>query len=163
MKIEVDGQCGVIEGGNNSGNIDVSFEGEYYAERMKEVNADLYHLLNENETGLYNQEFQKNKTVYAYVHLNFSDLADFAEAVGTYPFEEGGMKVTMFERTIDIDLNDIIEGQGHSLSSYKNASMKTLGTGTKSRSKRWNLTIRPKAIESDRIIPVKWGPGNHRS
>ncbi|WP_339265102.1 hypothetical protein [Paenibacillus sp. FSL R5-0470] len=31
----------------------------------------------------------------------------------------GGMKVTMFERTICIDLNDIIEGQAHSLSSYK--------------------------------------------
>ena len=86
---------------------------------MKEVNSDLYTLLNENETGLYTQEFHKNKTVYAYVHLDFSDLAEFAEAVGTYPFEEGGMKVTMFERTICIDLNDIIEGQGHSLSSYK--------------------------------------------
>lgn len=131
---------------------------------MKEVNADLYHLLNENETGLYTQEFQKNKTVYAYVHLNFSDLADFAEAVGTYPFEEGGMKVTMFERTICIDLIDIIEGQGHSLSSYKKCFDEDTWDRYKvSSSKRWNLTIRPKAIESDRIIPVKWGPGNHRS
>ncbi|WP_405174275.1 hypothetical protein MHI27_17110 [Paenibacillus sp. FSL H8-0261] len=32
MKIEVDGQCGVMVGGNNSGNIDVCFEGKYYAE-----------------------------------------------------------------------------------------------------------------------------------
>lgn len=86
---------------------------------MKEVNADLYTLLNENETGLYTQEFHKNKTVYAYVHLCFSDLADFAEATGTYPFEEGGLKVVMFERTICIELNDIIEGHDHRLSSYK--------------------------------------------
>ncbi|MCL6605532.1 MAG: hypothetical protein K6T94_21920 [Paenibacillus sp.] len=122
---------------------------------MKEVNADLYTLLNEKETGLYTQEFHKNKTVYAYVHLDFSDLADCVEAVGSYPFEEGGMKVQMFKRLVCIDLNDIIEGNGHKLSSYKSVLVRTIGRGTKNRSKRWNLTIRTQEPSSRQNNPNK--------
>lgn len=86
----------------------------------KEVNADLYDFLKTYETGLYTKEFHKNKTVFAYVHISFYGLSDFVEIVGSYPFEEGGLEVRMFESSICIELNDIIEGQGHSLSSYKN-------------------------------------------
>ncbi|MCR8641400.1 hypothetical protein NV379_01910 [Paenibacillus sp. N1-5-1-14] len=84
-----------------------------------EVNADLYDFLKENETGLYTKEFNRNKTVYAYVHVYFNSLSEFAEIVGSHPFDEGGMQVTMFESTIAIELNDIIDGDGHYLSSYK--------------------------------------------
>ncbi|MCM3273797.1 hypothetical protein [Paenibacillus elgii] len=84
-----------------------------------EVNADLYDFLKEHETGLFTKEFHKNKTVFAYVHVHFSDLSEFVDIVGSDYFSEGNVDVTMLEHTIAIELNDIIEGDGHYLSSYK--------------------------------------------
>lgn len=85
-----------------------------------EVDANLYDFLKEHETSLYTQAFKKNKTVFAIVFVDFCDLKNFVEVVGSYPFEEKGLKVVMKEDYICIPLNDIIEGFGHSLSNYKN-------------------------------------------
>lgn len=87
---------------------------------MGKVNPDLYDFLKENETGLYTQEFHKNKTVFAYVHIDFCDLSKFVGIVGSHHFEERGMKVTMLENTVAVDLNDIIECDDDYLSDYKN-------------------------------------------
>lgn len=86
---------------------------------MGKVNPDLYEFLKENETGLYTQEFHKDKTVYAYVHIDFCDLSSFVEIIGEYHFE-GGIKVHMLKETIAVELNDIIESEGDYLSDYKN-------------------------------------------
>jgi hypothetical protein len=85
-----------------------------------EVNAKLYDFLKDNETGLYTRDFHKNKTVYAYVHVHFLVLSDFVEIVGSAYFDEGGMEARLFNNTVCVELNDIIEGKGHVLSSYKN-------------------------------------------
>lgn len=81
-----------------------------------DVNGRLFKFLLEQETGLYTQDFHKNKTVFAYVHIDFDRLSEFAEIVGSYPFEDGGWKVVMFERTICLELNDLLNGY---LSPYK--------------------------------------------
>lgn len=83
---------------------------------MKEVNADLYKFLDDHECHLFKLENQ----IRAWVCVSFIWLEDFVEIVGTYPFEEGGMEVRMFEDSLSIDLNEIIEGEGHLLSSYQN-------------------------------------------
>lgn len=80
-----------------------------------EVNAKLYDFLKENETGLY----LKDKEVIAFVHVYFFNLEDFTEIIGSYWFDEGGMEVHLFNDTVCIELNDIIESGGHSLLSYK--------------------------------------------
>ncbi|OPH61873.1 hypothetical protein BC351_01125 [Paenibacillus ferrarius] len=85
-----------------------------------EVNADLYDFLKEHETGLYTKGFHKDKTVYAIVFVDFHDLKKFVEILGSFIFEDAGLEVVMKENYICIPLNDIIEGDCHYLSSYKN-------------------------------------------
>lgn len=85
-----------------------------------EVNADLYDFLKEHETSLYTTDYQKNKIVFAIVFVDFRDLSDFVEIVGDHHFEEGGMDVTMRSEYICVELNDIIEGDGHYISNYRN-------------------------------------------
>lgn len=80
------------------------------------VNVDLYEFLKSHETGLYKEDF----LVTAYVHVDFYDLDKFVEIVGEDWFAEGGIQVQMFARTICVELNDIIEGEGNCLSDYKN-------------------------------------------
>lgn len=84
-------------------------------EMNKEVKADLYDFLQRNETGM----FVKKDELFTYVHVHFDDLAEFVEIVGSHPFDEGGLEIRMFERTMAIDLNDIIEGDGHELLAYR--------------------------------------------
>jgi hypothetical protein len=81
-----------------------------------DINLELYEFLKENETGMYLQ----GKEVVAYVHVYFFDLDDFVKAIGSHWFDEGGLNVQLFENTVAIDLNDIIEGYGHTLLTYKN-------------------------------------------
>ena len=81
----------------------------------REVNVDLYEFMKENETGL----FKRNNDVIAYVHIYFFNLDDFVKIVGEDWFDEGGREVQMFNNTICIELNDVIEGDGHKLSSYE--------------------------------------------
>jgi len=83
---------------------------------MKEVNAELYQFLKDNETGLYMDQYGE---AIAYVHIHFSDLDDFTKIVGAGTFDDGGLDITMFKTTICVELNDIIEAEGHNLSSYK--------------------------------------------
>lgn len=85
-----------------------------------EVNADLYDFLKEHETSLYTKNFQKDKTVYAIVFVDFHDLERFSEIVGEHIFDEYGLEVVMKYNYVCIPLNDIIEGDCHYLSSYKN-------------------------------------------
>ena len=80
-----------------------------------EVNSKLYDFLLKNETGLY----QDKENVIPFVHIDFCDLAEFVEIVGSYHFDEGGTDVQMFENTVCIDLDYIIESEGHYLSDYK--------------------------------------------
>jgi hypothetical protein len=87
---------------------------------LKLVDADLYEFLRNNETGLYTKNYEKDKTVYTYVHVWHFDLSDFVKIVGSSPFDEGGLEVRMFENTIAIELNDIIENDGHELLAYRN-------------------------------------------
>src|SRR5699024_8556505 len=81
-----------------------------------EVDPNLYEFLRGNETGLMKGKYG----LVFYVHVYFHDLADFREIVGPHPFDEGGIEVLMFDETVCIDLNDIIEDQGHKITSYKN-------------------------------------------
>lgn len=80
-----------------------------------EVNAELYDFLKENETGM----IRRNNEVVGYVHVYFFKLDDFVKIVGESWFDEGGLEVHLFRNTVCIELNDIIEGEGHSLLSYK--------------------------------------------
>lgn len=84
---------------------------------MKEVNVDLYEFLQDRETGLYKDS--KTNEVITYVHIPFYDLPEFVEIVGSEYFSEGGIDVVMLYDTICIDLNIIIENEGHELESYK--------------------------------------------
>ncbi|WP_163583296.1 hypothetical protein [Gracilibacillus saliphilus] len=81
-----------------------------------EVNAELYDFLKENETGMMRNE----NGVIAYVHIPFFKLDDFVEIVGVCQFDEGGIEVQLFDTTVCVDLNDIIENEGHSVISYEN-------------------------------------------
>ncbi|WP_348623651.1 hypothetical protein ABFT51_24135 [Paenibacillus peoriae] len=85
-----------------------------------QVNPDLYELLRERETGLYTQNFEKNETVFAYVHLDYSDVADFVELVGYDFLCEGGYDAKICTTSVCIEINDVIERFGHDLSDYKN-------------------------------------------
>lgn len=87
---------------------------------MKEVNADLYEFLNNNETGMYPDKSE----VMVYVFVSFYDVVDFVNAVGKYHFEEGGRDCKLQETGICIDINYFIESEGHKLSSYKNCFSK---------------------------------------
>lgn len=80
-----------------------------------EVDANLYEFLRENETGITKDEHG----IVFYVHVPFYELADFVEAIGEHHFEEGGMDVLMFDDTLCVELNDIIKGAGHEITSYK--------------------------------------------
>lgn len=80
-----------------------------------EVNAELYEFLKDNETGM----FLKDGEVVAYVHVIFHYLDEFVEIVGEGWFDEGGMEVQLFANTVCVELNDIIEGEGHDIISYK--------------------------------------------
>lgn len=42
------------------------------------------------------------------------------ELIGTHHSEEGGTDVLMFNDTICFEINDVIEGLGHKMTSYKN-------------------------------------------
>lgn len=81
-----------------------------------EVIATLYDFLKENETGLYRNQ----DGIIAYVHINFCSLDDFVKIAGYGCFDEGGMDAKLFSNTIYVEINDLIEGYGHDLSSYKN-------------------------------------------
>src|SRR5699024_8635467 len=81
-----------------------------------EVDANLYEFLRENETGL----IKDDRGLIFYVHVPFYLLDEFAEIVGHHHFEEGGMTVLLFDESVCVDLNDIIEGAGHKITSYKN-------------------------------------------
>jgi len=79
------------------------------------VDANLYDFLKENETGL----FRRKDEVIAFVHVDFCDIKEFIEIVGSSHFSEHDVDVILCDKTICIELNDIIEGLGHYLSSYK--------------------------------------------
>lgn len=83
---------------------------------MSEVDANLYEFLRENETGFVKEEYG----IVLYVHVPFYVLDDFVKIVGEHHFEEGGVDVLMFDETICFELNDVIEGVGHKITSYKN-------------------------------------------
>ncbi|MFW5962409.1 MAG: hypothetical protein ACOCQR_02225 [bacterium] len=84
---------------------------------MSEVNVELYELLKDRECHLY-QDY-KNNQITAWVVLYHFDLQDFCKAVGPYYFDEGGAECKLLQDgEIAIDLNEIIEGEGHLLSAY---------------------------------------------
>lgn len=80
------------------------------------MNVQMYEFLKENETGM----FLQGSEVIGYVHVYFFNLDEFVSIVGEEYFDEGGLEVQLFKDTVCIELNDIIEGEGHSLLSYKN-------------------------------------------
>ena len=86
--------------------------------RDKKVNPDLYDFLKEDETGLYASSKEGDREIIAYVHIDFDDLKEFIEIVGANCFN-CGLDVQMFETTICIELNSIIEREGDSLIDYE--------------------------------------------
>lgn len=70
----------------------------------------------ENECHLFRD---KNDNIVAWVAVDFNCLKEFAEIVGIYAFEDGGIKVTMMYTYIAIELNDIIENNDEELSDYE--------------------------------------------
>lgn len=81
-----------------------------------DVKADLYEFLKENETSMYKEKGE----LIAYVHVKFDDLKKFTDIVGSSAFDEGGQIVRLFENTVCVDLNDIIEYNGHEILAYRN-------------------------------------------
>lgn len=79
------------------------------------VKLDLYAFLMKNETGMW----VKGNELITYVHVHFEDLAEFVEIVGIRPFDESGLGVRMFEKTVVIELNDILEADGHEILAYR--------------------------------------------
>ncbi|CCC85717.1 hypothetical protein PPM_2780 [Paenibacillus polymyxa M1] len=86
----------------------------------RQVNPDLYDLLRERETGLYTQNFEKNQTVFAYVHLDYSDVAGFVDLMGYDFLCEGGYDAKICPTSVCIEINDVIGYFGNELSDYKN-------------------------------------------
>jgi len=84
------------------------------------VDPDLYEFLQNHETGM----CLERHGIVAYVHIEFYDLKDFVDIVESYPFDEGGLDVKMFEDTICIELNDIFEMEGNCILDYKNCFSK---------------------------------------
>ena len=86
---------------------------------MAKVDAELYEFLKETacECSMYYDHDQKR--MVAYTHIYFWDLEGFVKAVGSYWFDEGGMKATIFENTICVELQDIFESDGNSILDYK--------------------------------------------
>ena len=82
---------------------------------MKEVNADLYEILRSNETRL-NLE---NDEVIALVFIYLCDLKDFVDAVGEGWFCDNEKQIVLRGVYVAIEINDIIEAEGHQLSSYE--------------------------------------------
>ena len=83
---------------------------------MKEVNADLYEFLNNHEISM---SFN-DKLIEAFVFINFNDIGEFTEIVGSCYFDEEGVECILKADYICIDIAGFIEGDGHKLSSYKN-------------------------------------------
>lgn len=81
---------------------------------MKEVNADLYKFMLDNECHLF---FKSG--VKAWACVQFCNLKDFVNAIGRNYFDEEGMGIRLFDTYVAVDLNEIIEGEGHLLSSYQ--------------------------------------------
>lgn len=81
-----------------------------------DVDANLYEFLKDRETGIAEEDYD----IVLYVHIPFYRLDEFVEIIGTHHFEEGGANVLMFDNTICFELNDVIEGLGHKMTSYKN-------------------------------------------
>ena len=83
---------------------------------MKEVDADLYDFLNNHETGM----CCRDNKIEAWTFINFDDVQDFINIVGTDYFNCGGIECRLQEDNVCIDIIDFIEGKGQLLSSYKN-------------------------------------------
>jgi hypothetical protein len=82
---------------------------------MKEVDADLYEFLQNNETTLY----KENNEIIASVFVYFYNLEDFCEIVGSYYFDDGGIEVQMMDGYLCVPINDYIEDCDHKISSYR--------------------------------------------
>lgn len=81
------------------------------------VDVKLFDFLKENKTGM----FRRDREVIAYVHVDFFKLDEFIEVVGEHWFDEGGIEdCVLFRDSVCVELNDIIESQGHSLLAYQN-------------------------------------------
>lgn len=63
--------------------------------------------------------FRGSNGIESWVVVEFFDLKDFIEIIGSCGFDDGGMDVKMFEKYISVDLNDIIENNDEELSDYK--------------------------------------------
>lgn len=83
---------------------------------MKEVEADLYEFLQNNETTIYKED---NEIIIA-VFVDFRDLEDFANMVGPDYFDDGGLEVIMKDSYLCIPVSDYINYCGHKISSYRN-------------------------------------------
>jgi hypothetical protein len=85
---------------------------------MSNVNAALYDLLKEHETGMYGKGNQHNEVI-AYVHIDFGNVRDFVEIMGYDYFAEGGIEARIMPSSVCVEINDAIEHFGHNLSDYK--------------------------------------------
>lgn len=82
---------------------------------MKEVNADLYDFLNNHEAHI----CVINSRIESYVFIPFYDLENFVAMVGyDYLSDDGGVDCKLQDGNICIDVVDLIEYQGHLVSSY---------------------------------------------
>jgi len=83
---------------------------------VKEVNANLYEFLNNHEIHVQ----VVNDKIETYMFIPFYDLDDFKGAIGTWPVDDGGVDCKLQDGCICIDVVDLIEYQGHLVSSYSN-------------------------------------------
>lgn len=83
----------------------------------KLVNPELYSFLMDRETGLY-KDYRHGNELIGYVHINFDDLSEFVKIVGYHHFDEGGIEVQIFNNTVCVEINNIIESEGQALIDY---------------------------------------------
>ncbi|MBP2638875.1 MAG: hypothetical protein H6Q72_4782 [Firmicutes bacterium] len=83
----------------------------------EKVDADLYEFLRNHECQLYRN---KHEEIIAWVVVPFSDLDNLAKILGYGAFDDGGIEVHMMSGYIALELNEIFESYGNSISDYKN-------------------------------------------
>ncbi len=83
---------------------------------MKEVNADLYEFLSNHEVHVQ----VVDSRIETYMFIPFYDLDGFKDIVEDWTADDGGVDCKLQDGCICINIVDLIEYQGHLVSSYSN-------------------------------------------
>jgi hypothetical protein len=63
--------------------------------------------------------FKKGDNIDGWVVVDFNDLHEFAEIIGSNRLSDGGIKVTLVYGYLAVEIEELIEGCGETLLDYK--------------------------------------------